>query len=302
VTFSSVINLQLLLFSLMLVGVYAAKRKLIDKSAQGYLTDLLLEIFLPCTIIASFDIDVSGQLLLSSLEVLGLSFAVQFFLLGLSRLLFRKTEHGKQVVLRYGIIVSNSAFLGLPVISMIMGPEAVIYGSIALIPLRIFMWTSGMSLFIESSFKDALKKLVAHPCIIAVYIGFAVLLLPFKLPGFLMKTVGLIGNGTTVISMFIIGSLLAEIKIKTLFSTVIAYFSLIRLVLIPLFIFAVLKLLGLNPIVIGVMVVFMAMPAGSTTAILAAKYGADSGFASKIVFVTTAFSLLTVPLFCLYLL
>jgi predicted permease len=286
----------------MLVGFYAAKRKLISKDAEKYLTDLLLEVFLPCTIIDSFDMDVSGQLLLSSLEVLGVSFAVQFLLLGLSRVFFAKMPRNKQVVLRYGVIVSNSAFLGLPVISMVMGPEAIIYGSIALIPLRIFMWTSGLSLFIETNFKDALKKLVVHPCIVAVYIGFTVLLVPFEIPGFLMKSVELVGNCTTVVSMLIIGSLLAQINIRTLFSRAIAYFSLIRLIVIPLIVFALLKLLGINQVVTGVMVIFMAMPAGSTTAILAAKYGADAEFASKAVFITTALSLVTVPFFCLYLL
>jgi predicted permease len=294
--------LQLLLFALMLAGFYATKRGLIDKDARRYLTDLLLEVFLPCTIIASFDMEVSKELLMSSLAVLLVALAVQFLLLFLSKVLFFKIPRDKQVVLRYGTIVSNSAFLGLPVIAEVMGPEAVIYGSVALIPLRVFMWTSGLSLFIETGLKDALKKLVVHPCIVAVYIGFVILLVPFEMPGFLMKTIGGIGNCTTIVSMLIIGSLLSEIKIKTLINRYVLYFSFVRLLLIPLLVFALLKLIGLNPVVTGVMVIFMAMPAGSTTAILAAKYGADSAFASKAVFVTTLLSLLTVPVYCLYLL
>ena len=43
------------------------------------------------------------------------------------------------------------------------------------------------------------------------------------------------------------------------------------------------------------------MPIGSTTAILAQKYGADAQFASKCVFISTLTSLVTVPILTLFL-
>ncbi|MBQ5761131.1 MAG: AEC family transporter, partial [Clostridia bacterium] len=45
-----------------------------------------------------------------------------------------------------------------------------------------------------------------------------------------------------------------------------------------------------------VLMILTAMPAGTTTAILAEGYGQDHIFASKAVFVTTVLSLVTVPL------
>ena len=41
--------------------------------------------------------------------------------------------------------------------------------------------------------------------------------------------------------------------------------------------------------------------AGSTTAILAARYNGDAPFASCLIFISTLFSLLTLPLLCLLL-
>jgi predicted permease len=38
------------------------------------------------------------------------------------------------------------------------------------------------------------------------------------------------------------------------------------------------------------------MPAATTTAMLSAKYGGDARFAAKLVFVSTALSLVTLPL------
>jgi len=43
------------------------------------------------------------------------------------------------------------------------------------------------------------------------------------------------------------------------------------------------------------------MPAGSTTAILASKYDGDAAFASRMVFVSTLASIVTLPVLCLFL-
>ena len=40
------------------------------------------------------------------------------------------------------------------------------------------------------------------------------------------------------------------------------------------------------------------MPAGSTTVILADKYDGDGHYASKVMFVSTLLSMLTIPLLC----
>jgi predicted permease len=295
VNYESMLNLQLMLFALMLIGVFAAKKKLIDKSAQKNLTNLLIGLFLPCNIISSFEMDVSASLLLSMLQVLLIALAANIFYLVVSKFIYRWVPKEKRVVLQYASIVSNSAFLGLPIIGEIFGPMAVLYGSIALIPLRVITWSAGLSLFIETKLRYAFKKLVVHPCIIAVYIGFIILFVPFELPPFFMKTINSVGNCTTAVSMIIIGSILADIDIKKVINKVVLYFAAIRLVVLPLAVYAVLKLFNVEPLIISVLVVFAAMPAGTTTAILAAKYGADTQFASKLVLVSTLLSLLTIP-------
>ncbi len=80
-------------------------------------------------------------------------------------------------------------------------------------------------------------------------------------------------------------------------------FVFLRLILIPLVIFIAFRLAALPRIVIGTAVLLGAMPAGTTVALLADKYGMDTGFAGKLVLVTTLASLLTLPVWsylCLY--
>lgn len=79
------------------------------------------------------------------------------------------------------------------------------------------------------------------------------------------------------------------------------WYTLVRLVLIPLAVYAVLRALPIDPVVRGVMVLASGMPAGSTTAILAARYDGDAPFASCLVFTSTLLSLITLPLLCLLL-
>ncbi|MFA9380473.1 MAG: AEC family transporter [Acetanaerobacterium sp.] len=294
--FFSMAQMQLMLFLLILAGLYAKKRGIITEQSQRSLSDLLIGVILPCNIIASFDIDLTAKVLYDSAKVLLIAFGAQLLYLAYSKLFFRRIEHGRQMVLRYATIVSNAGFLGLPIVGGIFGSEGMLYASIALIPLRVFMWSSGLSLFTKTDAKSTFKTLITHPCIIAVFIGFAVLLIPYDMPVFLSSAITGIGNCTTAVSMLIIGGILAEIKVKTVVSRTVLYFSFIRLIFIPLSVYAILTLLRVDALLTGVSVVLAAMPAGSTTAILAAKYGGDAQFASKTVFVSTVLSLFTIPL------
>ena len=60
------------------------------------------------------------------------------------------------------------------------------------------------------------------------------------------------------------------------------------------------RLLNADPIMTGCAVILTAMPAGSTTALLAEKYGSDPVYASKCLLTNTLFSLITIPIMTLF--
>ena len=101
--------------------------------------------------------------------------------------------------------------------------------------------------------------------------------------------------------MLVIGSILAGAEHIDLKDRMMWWYTFVRLLLIPLAVFAALSLLPIDPMVRGVMVLASGMPAGSTTAILAARYDGDAPFASCLVFISTLLSLLTLPALCLLL-
>ena len=79
------------------------------------------------------------------------------------------------------------------------------------------------------------------------------------------------------------------------------YYNIVRLFLVPLLVWLCLLPLGLDELVTGVSVVLAAMPAASVTAIMASKYHCDEVFATKCVVSTTILSMITIPLWCLFL-
>ena len=101
--------------------------------------------------------------------------------------------------------------------------------------------------------------------------------------------------------MALVGAILADVPLKTVFDPRCFYLVAVRQFLLPGICLAALRLLGMDPLTIGVSVVITGMPIGSTTAILAQKYGADAQFASKCVFISTLTSLVTVPILTLFL-
>ena len=98
------------------------------------------------------------------------------------------------------------------------------------------------------------------------------------------------------IAMALVGAILADVPLKTVFDPRCFYLVAVRQFLLPGICLAALRLLGMDALPNGVSVVITGMPIGSTTAILAQKYGADAQFASKCVFISTLTTLVTVPI------
>ena len=245
--------------------------------------------------------DLTHDLLISAGIVLVLGFAAQGLYALLNLFLYRRFDARRQINLKYGTICSNAGFMGLPLSLAIFGPTGLMYASVALLPIRLFMWSAGLSLYTSTTKKQVLKTLATHPCIIAVFVGFALMLSGLQLPAFLNDTIDSLGNCCTALSMVVIGAILSDVDPRTVLEPAVLYYVVIRLIAIPAVLFGVLWLLKVDALVTGIIVILSAMPAGSTTAMLAQKYDQDPEFASKMVFLSTLASLVTLPLWAMVL-
>lgn len=297
--FMQLLSIQMVLFVYILVGIYAKKKAIITKDNQQKYIDFVLQILMPCMIFNSYKQEITLEVIKKAGIMIGIAFFICFAAMLFGKILYRNYSFEKRSIMQYGTIINNAGFAGLPLSGQIFGEPGLFYASFFLIPNRIFMWSAGISLFEKTDFKTKWKNVLLNPNIIAVELGLLRSVLRIELPDFMNASIATIGNAVSPISMIVVGAILADVNIKTIFEKSVFYVAFVRLLLLPLLSIGIISLLRLDPTISGVTLVLTAMPVGTTTALLAAKYNADVDFASKCVFVTTMLSLITVPLLML---
>jgi len=298
-TFNDLLNLEGLMFLCALCGIIMKRKNILPGKSREILTDLVMNLILPANIIHSFEVEFNLTILQKFAVVLLIATAAQLVSMICANTFWNRQPENLKAVLQYGTQVSNAGFLGIPVTEGVLGSEGLMYGSVFLIPQRIVMWTAGIAYFTKSAdWKDTFKKLAKNPCIIAVYIGFFLMLTQFQLPEMLENTLVKLGACTTPLTSILIGIMVADVDYRTLVSPLILLLTAVRQLVLPALVFLGCRLLHIDPILTGVSVLLVGMPVGSTTPILAAKYGGDYIFAGKCVILSTVLSLFTVPLWC----
>lgn len=293
-------ELQITIFLLMIAGYSMTRLGIFPAKARKPITDLIIDFILPCNIIVSFMLEFNREILLSAIVIFMVSIGIQLFAAFAGRYFYPGTEKTQLAVLRYATIVSNAGFLGNPVVQGLYGTKGLLYASIYLIPQRIVMWSAGVSCFTGARGKNVLKKVITHPCIVAVCIGIIIMALQIRLPGSIVRTLNYASNCTTAMSMLVIGNILAEVNVKNIIDKKTVWFCIVRLLIFPAIVLVVCGLIGINQMVTEISVVLAGMPAAATTAILAAKYEGDEHFAVKLVFLSTLLSFITIPTLCTF--
>jgi predicted permease len=308
-----ILNQILILSILVLVGIIGSRANVITKDTKDMLAKVIFNITLPLMLLTNFSrINVTPRILGNSLLVICLSVFVLLFMLlagWLTTRLFRmKTSDA--IIFKTHSLFGNIIFLGFPLISSLYGEEGLLYAGMFQVVSNMFMWTIGVVILNQGN-NNSLKKNLLHilnPNTIAVVIGFLMFLFSIKLPQFLLKPLGGLGDSNTYLSMVYIGAVLYFTSIKVLFNNKTVYILAInRLLLVPaimFFIFIGLNLLlqvKIDPLVISVLILQSAMPAMVNIVIMAKVFGADDNLATANVFISTLLAILTLPIVLLML-
>lgn len=301
-SFLQMFNIQMILMIYVICGVLCRKLKIITIENQQQFISFVLMILMPCMVFNSFK-DVTLKILGEAFDILIISLIICSIAIIFGNFLYRKFPDEKRNIMRYATLINNAGFAGLPLAEETFSSEGLILASIFLIPIRIFMWSAGITMLSneKSNKKRIFIKLMKNPCIIAVFLGIARGLLQITFPAFVETAITKMSDCVSPLSMIIIGAIIADVNIKTLFEKGVLLFSAIRLLILPIIVLTGTSLLGLNKTIIGTSMILTAMPAATTTALLASKYNSNVEFASKLVFVTTVLSLITAPLLMLLL-
>lgn len=297
----NMLNMQMMMFLLVAVGFLIRKIKIVETEGRKNMIDLCLYITLPFNVLHSFLRPWDWDLLFTCGIIVLLSAGYNAISVFFSAVLYQKENEKRQKPLKYGTIVSNSGFLGNPVVEGIYGTNGLLYAALFMLPVRIVMWSVGISVFMKDHKENLLKKILTHPCIVAIYAGAIIMISGIQFPTFVENTITSISNCNTPLSMMLVGMMLAEVQPKGLIDKTMVFYTSIRLLIIPVVVFAVTAFLPIDSMLRGITVIMAGMPAPITTALLSAKYGGDEEYATGMIFLTTVLSLFTLPMWCYFL-
>lgn len=307
---------MLILFTIVLLGAIARKIHLMNDDFDTLLSKLVMTVTLPGMILDSVlsntNLPDSHTIMMMLVYSTVLYVLVCLFAWIFVRLVYRGVPRSAQGAHAYLISFGNTGFIGFAVLGAIMGNDAVLYGAVYNIPYNVFLFSVGM-LFIASTGSDgaaakkpvkeqvkAIAKQLVSPCLISCFVAMFLALFGVTDSGYVGQTCNLLGQMTVPAAMLVIGSTLAKQPLKQMVNDGWSYLtSFMRLAGVPLLIFFVGGIFIHDPYILAVIVIESAMPAASSGIMMCLAYGGDTMTMSRGTFITTIFSLVTLPLLAL---
>ena len=294
--FLSVILEVAVILLLIVSGYFTVKKGMFTKESLGSITSFLLYIVTPCLLVSSFLSAEPGKLdgwtMLLAVVLPALSIVIS---IAVSYLFFRGEPLGRRRVLRFSTVFCNVGFMGIPLVEGIVGSEGVLYGSFFIAVFNIFCWTYGYVMM--GGGKVRLKALLLNPGIIGIAIGLPLYLLNVPVPALIERPIELISALNTPLAMIVVGGYIAQVKLRAFVSDLAVYkMAVLRLVVAPLLYLALVWLLRPDETLLMSTVIQAATPVAANCVLFAVQYDSDAELASKSVAVSTALSVVTIPL------
>ena len=285
-------NLVMLVY--MMIGYFLYKKKLVSAGGSADIGRILLYIVMPAAILKSYLADFSRE----RLEGLFVSFLAALLSLLLSIAAARIAFSKEQGIERFGAAFSNAGFIGIPLVQMTLGEEAVFYVSSYVALLNILQWTYGLVTITGDRSLISVKRLRTNPILLSFRAGIALFLLPVSLPETAENVVGTIAAMNGPLAMIVLGVYLGQVPLRSLFSGRVVYrCTLVRLIVIPVLTMALLFVFPEKYHMLKLTILIAASaPVGSNVSIFAQLYGQDYMQSVKEVTFSTLLCIITLPL------
>ncbi|MDR0913342.1 MAG: AEC family transporter [Methanobrevibacter sp.] len=300
----SLVETTILSIVVMIFVGYFLKRANILTVKDGYsLNNLVIYLLMPCMIFNSlYHADISVFPKLAIMPLIGITCGCLTGVLLFSILTLIKFPKIKKWSVVITVTLGNTALLGFPVI---LG----IYGQVALIKaifydiasLLTFLSLSIILMFVfEGKFKDVIKKVLSFPVLWAVILGILLNFFNFEIGAVANNVIEYFGAATIPIIMLVLGLSLDFTELKENLK-ISAPVSLFKLFVTPVICFIILTIIGMENLDYTVAIVEAAMPAGMLNLVLSLKYNLEYRLTTDCLFLSTIFSLLTIPIIITFL-
>ena len=224
---------------------------------------LLLYCELPCVVLKSFCIEYSEKGAVELAVSIAAGAGVLLLSMAVSWLFFRKDP-----MAQIGVAFSNAGFMGFPLVTAVLGGEAVFYAAGFVALLNALQWTYGQAKLSGDKKYIQLGAVLKNPLVLSLLGGVMIYFCRIPVPQFLRTPMGAIAGMNAPLAMIVLGVYLARTDLKAIFTRPRLYaLSAVRLVVIPLLTIVCLMLLPAGWRQIGtVLIIVNAAPIGSNIA------------------------------------
>lgn len=315
------------LFCYLFVGFILRKKNLVDSSFSKLLSVYVLYVAQVALLLHGFFVDFDAKILKGTSFVFGVAVVVHFVSYFIVLNLFKKAPDKIRAVLRYAIIFSNAGYMGIPVISDILGEEYVIYATFYIFVFNIFNFSIGRLIYTNDKKYIKAKEIIINPAVVPLTIGFIIFItgaggwvldcVDVGNTNLVTTSVNIFYNVLTTLkntvapaSMIVIGCRLAEIEFKGIFKDKYLYpYLLTRHFVVPFISWCFMKILivcgilttDIAIIVTSVVLVLNSTPSAASSTMFAELYNGDARYAGKLVAISTLLSVATMPVVALLL-
>ena len=283
-----------------LTGFVCRKAKLLTEEGTATVSNIVVKIILPFYLFSAILNSGSGVDPRGVFLTLGLSFGM-FLLSGLVALLvvpLLKPPADDRGVYLFETMCGNVTYIGIPVCAAVLGGNAAFYGSLLNIPYNLLCFSLGIWLLAG---KLPLKKIL-NPAFLSGAAAALLYLLRVPVPSVILDGCAFIGQATSPCAMLVIGSVLGSVPFQEIFTEWRAIpYVLIRLVGLGALMALLLSFPDVDPVLKGVLILIASMPAATNSTMLCTIYGGNRALSAKLIFLSTALSIVTIPLWALVL-
>ncbi len=286
------------LFVAIAVGFAAVRLGALDKADVRVLGKFVIYFALPALLFKALSERAFGEIInldylaayaLGSLVTLGVCAAGVHVLLGASR--------ATTGMMAMGAALSNSGFIGFPVITQFLGADATIALALSMlvenllvlpIALVIAEPAGGQGRGRARALAGVLSGLLRNPLVLAILAGFACSLLQVRLPAPLGRVVDMFAAASGAVALFVIGGTLVGLRPGGDLPRI-AWVTIGKLVLHPVAVaLAFLVFTPADPVLRMAGVIAASVPMFSVFPIIGQRYGEQSWCASALLVATVA--------------
>ncbi|MDV7211972.1 AEC family transporter [Azotobacter beijerinckii] len=290
-----ILSITMPIFILIGLGFFAVRFEVISREQVRGLGSFVITFALPALVLKAvsdspFQEVMNWQYLLAycagSLIVylLGLLFALRV----------RREPLDTGAISALGMAVSNSGFVGYPIVAMLLGPAAAIglalnmlVEHLLIIPLSLTLAEAGRQQGSTGKvLRETARRLARTPLIIAMLVGLLLSLLEARLPAIPGKVVDMLASASAPVALFVIGGSLYGLKLHGLFAEL-RMIAVGKLLLHPLAVFLLFSLLpDVDPVLMVAGVLFASAPMLSVYPIFGQRFGVEGRCAAALLFTT----------------